>query len=76
MRANPQTNRIEFIMVGPCEFRMGSTLATKVLGLDKAQLAPRLGESTTRAHYDSLPAQTTSGSLPYNLPGALTFDRG
>eukprot|EP01047_Picozoa_sp_COSAG01_P029086 COSAG01_NODE_1984_length_8725_cov_8.562022_2_plen_236_part_00 len=37
-KANPQTNRLEVIILAGGEFRKGSTLATKVLGFDESQL--------------------------------------
>jgi hypothetical protein len=68
-RANPQTNRLEVIIVGPAEFRKGSTLATKVLGFDESQLATKDGP-----HWQFLPHPTSDA--PSYVAGALTFDRG
>jgi hypothetical protein len=39
IRHNPQTNRIELILLGNAEIREGSTLATVTLGLDASQMA-------------------------------------
>ena len=64
LRANPQTNRLEVIILGPGEFRTGSTLATKVLGFDESQLATDTNHWQTILHSER------------NIAGALTFDRG
>lgn len=39
LRHNPQTNRIECILLGNSSFAKGSTLATEMLGFDEGQLA-------------------------------------
>jgi hypothetical protein len=39
LRHNPQTNRIECILLGNSSFATGSTLATEMLGFDDGQLA-------------------------------------
>jgi hypothetical protein len=66
-RANPQTNRLQVIILGPGEFRTGSTLATKVLGFDESQLA------TEEKHWQTI---LSNDHVATNVAGALTFDRG
>eukprot|EP01047_Picozoa_sp_COSAG01_P100688 COSAG01_NODE_30510_length_614_cov_2.512621_1_plen_118_part_01 len=49
LRHNPQTNRIEVILLGHSEIRTGSTLLTVTLGYDESQLA------TATEHWEQIP---------------------
>lgn len=49
LRHNPQTNRIEIILLGHSEIRTGSTLLTVTLGYDESQLA------TATEHWEQIP---------------------
>ena len=70
-KANPQTNRLEVIILAGGEFRKGSTLATKVLGFDDSQLATNAADPAV--HWQSMARSTVD---PQNPAAVLSFDRG
>jgi hypothetical protein len=68
-RYNPQTNRIEMILLGYSEIRTGSTLLTATLGFDDEQLA------TPTEHWGQVPAKNVANEVVTPL-GGLSFNNG